>query len=77
MTMLALPESLLINMVAPRENLLKAVEGPTCITKGLYHGALLIGQCIWQLKAEVCRMVHISSQGAMHRGSCKEFDIGV
>lgn len=75
--MLALQESLLINTLASRENRLKAVEGPTCITKGLYHGALLIGQGIWQLEAEVCRMVHISGQGAMHWGSGKELDVGV
>ncbi|KAA6425717.1 MAG: hypothetical protein FRX49_04092 [Trebouxia sp. A1-2] len=39
----------------------------TCIAEGLNHGALLIGQRVWHLKAEVCWVVDIPRQGAVHR----------
>ena len=49
----------------------------TCIAEGLNHGALLIGQRVWHLEAEVCRVVNIPRQGAVHRRCGKEFHVWV
>lgn len=49
----------------------------TCIAEGLHHGALLIGQRVWHLEAEVGWVVNIPRQGAMHRRCSKELHIWV
>lgn len=49
----------------------------TCIAEGFHHGALLIGQRVWHLKAEVCRVVNIPRQRAVHRRCGKELHIWV
>lgn len=49
----------------------------TCNAERLHQSSLLKCQTVWQLEAEVCRVVHKLAQGAMYRWQREKLDVGI